>query len=80
MKRTQEKIQQLNLPKLNQETNLNFKTKDLNVSQSKPTFYGVTVRSLHCTERSNFFSAELDQVESSTLQQLKAYTPSLPLY
>lgn len=80
MKRTQEKFQQRNLIKLTATTKQNFKMNDLKISQSKPTFYGVTVRSLHCIERSNFFSAELDQVESTTPLELKAYTHSLSLY
>ena len=80
MKRHQEKIQQRNLIKLNQQTKLNFKIICLKESQSKRTFYGVTVRSLHCIERSDFFSAELDQVESTTPLELKAYTHSSSLY
>ena len=72
MKLTPEKFKQRNLIKLTPTVNQKFKTNDLKVSQSKPTFYGVTVRSLHCIERSNFFSAELGQVESSTPLELKA--------
>lgn len=67
MKSRPEKIQQRNLPKLNQESKLKFKINYLKRTQSKPTLCGVAVRLLHCTRLWYFFSPELVQVESHTL-------------
>jgi len=80
MKSRPETKQQRNLIKLiclqDQQTKLNFKTNDLKVSQSKPTFYGVTCAVTPLYSGGVFFSAELVQVEShslANLQELKAY-------
>lgn len=80
MQRTPEKFKQLNLLKLNtptptqsKQTKLNFKTNDLKVSQSKPTFYGVTCAVTPLYSGGVFFSAELGQVDSVHLQVLTAY-------
>jgi len=72
MKSRSEKIQQLNLDKLTLELKLKIKTDDLKVSQTQHTLCGVSCGHSTCTERSNFFSPELDQVDSSMPLELKA--------
>lgn len=78
MKSRPEKFKQRNLIKLNptqkQNSKLNFKIICLKVSQSKPTFYGVTCAVTPLYSGGVFFSAELDQVESHSLANLQVLT------
>ncbi len=66
-----EKFQQGNLIKLTPTVNQKIKTKDLKVSQSKPTLCGVTVAVTPLTRLQYFFSPELEQVESQALPSLQ---------
>ena len=69
-----EKFEQRNLIKLTLDSKLNFKMNYLKRSESKPTLCGVFLCGHSTVLWSNFFTPELEQVESNTLPTLQVLT------